>query len=277
MRRKSWLTTSGLIVAAAVAAPMIGAQEQSSRARAAWPCGGRVDPAFSQLAEATGGQVHLFSPADFTESTAEMLTALDSHRQTIFRLAGELDPGVHEFRVPIEAAVESVVFSISVQCFRVADIARPSGAPLVGGDGVTDLSNPTQRVVIVKRPEAGVWTIRAAGTGLAGVMVQARSDLGIAEVQFAAVDSALFTRAPLPGVENVVRIYLTGEVSEAQAFLVNAAFRRIASLPLSFVASEGYFSSRATVPTEAFRVMVEGKDATGVAFQRVHAPLLGKP
>ena len=273
MRTKSCLMTSGLVVAAALSAPMLGAQEQPAKSRGAWPCAGRVDPAFVELAEATGGRVHLFTPADVPESANEMITALESHPQSLFRLVGDINPGVHEFRVPIESAVESVVFSISVQCLRAAEVVRPSGAPLAGGDGVTDLWNSTQRSVIVNRPEVGVWTVRAAGTGTAGVMVQARSALGITDVQFAAGGSKVFTRDPSVDVENVVRIVLTGRATEVQASVVNAAFRRIASLVLAPGDTEGTYVSRFIPGTQPFRLLVEGKDAQGVPFQRVHALL----
>jgi len=184
-----------------------------------------------------------------------------------------MNPGLHELQVAIDSSVESVLFSISVQCLEAADVARPSGA-LVGGADVTDLSNfRAERMVIVRRPELGVWTIRAAGSGIAGVMVQARSALGIAQVQFAAIGSTAFTPVPLAGVENAVRIGISGHATQVQASLVNGAFRRIAPLPLTTGETENSYVTRFTPSVEGFRVLVEGKDADGVPFQRVHAPL----
>jgi hypothetical protein len=265
---------SGLVAAAAVAVPLsTGAQQQSSPARAGWPCGARLDPAYFRVAEGSGGHLLLLAPAEIADSAA-LLTAFGNHPQTMFRLAGAITPGLHEFHVPIDSSVESVLFSISVQCLQAADVARPSGALLVSGDGVTDLSNfVAERMMIVKRPEPGVWTIRAAGSGIAGVMVQGRSALGISQVQFAAVGSTAFTRVPLAGVENVVRIGIDGPATQVTASLVNGGFRRIAPLPLTAGETERSYLSRFTPGTEGFRVMVEGTDADGVPFQRVHAPL----
>jgi hypothetical protein len=152
-------------------------------------------------------------------------------------------------------------------------VARPSGA-VVGGADVTDLSNfHAERMVIVTRPEPGFWTIRAAGSGIAGVMVQGRSALGIAQVEFAAIGSTTFTPVPLASVENAVRIGMNGRATQVQASLVNGAFRRIASLPLRAGETENSYVSRFIPGVEGFRVLVEGKDANGVPFQRVHAPL----
>lgn len=271
--------------AAAIAIPLsIAAQSafaselqrdrQQTNARAGWPCGARLDPSYFQLTEGSGGHLLLLAPAEIGDSAA-LLAAFGNHRETIFRLAGSINPGVHEFRVPVDSTVESVVFSISVQCLQTAGVTRPSGTPLTGGDGVTDLSNfQAERMLIVQRPETGVWTLRVSGSGVTGVMVQARSPLGIADLQFAAVDSTAFRRVPLVGVENVMRIVISGSATEVRASIVDAAFRRIAPLALTAGDTEGSYLGRFTPGTQGFRVMIEGKTADGVPFQRVHAPLL---
>jgi hypothetical protein len=279
----SSLLVNAVVAAAVLALPLsTGAQsasglrrdtQQTSRARGGWPCGARLDPSYFQVSEGSGGHLLLLAPAEIGDAAA-LLAAFSDHRQTIFRLAGSINPGVHEFRVPIDSTVESVVFSISVQCLQTASVTRPSGTPLTGDDGVTDLSNfQAERMLIVQRPEAGVWTIRASGSGVAGIMVQARSTLAITDLQFAAVDSTAFTRVPSAGVENVVRIGLSGPAADVTASIVNAAFRRIAPLTLTAGDTEGSYVARFTPGAQGFRVMVEGKDAGGVPFQRVHAPL----
>lgn len=269
--------TSLLVAAVAVAvaiSPSSGAQQQTPNTRAGWPCGGRLDPSYFQVAEGSGGHLLLLAPSEIGDSAA-LLTAFRSHQETIFRLAGAINPGVREFRVPIDSSVESVLFSISLQCLQTAEVVRPSGALVAGGEGVTDLSDfRAERMVIVTRPESGVWTVRAAGSGVAGVMVQGRSTLGIGEVRFAAIGSTAFTRSPLAGVENVVRIDMSGHATQLDASVVNAAFRRIAPLPLAAGETEGSYVSRFTPATQGFRVLVEGRDPAGLPFQRVHAPLL---
>jgi len=258
------------LLAATISGPLLAAQ-QSSTSRAGWPCGGRLDPAYFAAAEATGGQLLLLAPEEVADSAA-LLIASGEHPQSLFRLAGAMNPGVHEFRVPVDASLESAVFSISVQCLQNAEVLRPSGGP-VGGEGVTDYSNfRAQRMVVVKRPEPGIWTIRAAGNGVAGVMVKALGGPAITGVQFAAAGTTSFTPIPLTGVDNVVRLTITGSVSQVEASLVDAAFRKIASLPLTADDNAGY-SSRFTPKAGAFRVLIEGRDASGAPFQRLHAPL----
>ena len=269
-------TASAFVGAIVLAvAPWTAAQDrqQTTSARAGWPCGARLDPSHFQVTEGSGGHLLLLAPAEIADSAA-LLTAFGNHRETIFRLAGAINPGVHEFRVPIDSTVESVVFSISVQCLQTAGVTRPSGAPLTAGDGVTDLSNfQAERMLIVQRPEAGVWILRASGSGIAGVMVQARSPLALADLQFAAAGSTVFSPVPSPGVENVVKINISGAATDVQGAIVNAAFRRIAPLTLTAGDTEGSYVGRFTPGAQGFRVMIEGKTPDGVPFQRVHAPL----
>ena len=173
-----------LLVAVLLGPVVIGGQQQPSNPRSGWPCGARLDTSYFQVAEGSGGHLLLLAPEEIGDS-ATLLTAFGAHPQTIFRLAGSLQSGVHELRVPIDPSVESVLFSISVQCLQVAHVLRPSGL-LASGDDVTDLAGfRAQRMVIVKRPEPGVWMIRVSGSGVAGVVAQARSAIGLTQVEFA--------------------------------------------------------------------------------------------
>ena len=270
------LVTGWFVAAAALAGQAVtGAQEQPSPQAPGWPCGARLDPAYIESAERTGGTVMTIAPGELGNRDAVFAASI-GHPNTIFRFGGAMDPGVHEFRVPIDPSVESAVFFISVQCLQTADVARPSGAPLAAGDGVTLSTFRALRAAIVTRPEAGVWILRVAGTGMASVMVQARSDLGIEEVEFAAAGSTAFTRQPQAGVENSVRITLSGRAMQVEASVVDRAFRRIAPLPLTVDVASSYmsrFSSRFTPGEQDFRVMIEGKDAAGLPFQRVQPAL----
>ena len=204
------------LFAAAVilAVPILaGAQQQAAGPRGSWPCGARIDPSYFQVAEGTGGHLLLLAPEEIGDS-ATLLTALGNHSQTLLRLAGSLTLGLHEFQVPVDPSIESILFSISVQCLQVADIVRPSGAA-PSGDDVVDFSNfRAERMLIVKRPEPGMWTLRLSGSGVSGVVVQTRSSIGIADVQFAPAGSTTFT--PFAGRRVIVA---SGAISAAAASL----------------------------------------------------------
>ncbi len=265
------------VAALGVAVPFLlaGAQQQPSSPRGNWPCGGRLDPSYFQVAEGTGGHLLLLSPEEIGDpDSTTLLTAFGSHRQTIFRLAGSLTPGPHDFHVPIDSSVESVVFSVSVQCLHTVDVVRPSGLP-ANGEGVKDLSNfHAERMVIVARPEPGIWTVSVSGSGVAGVVVQARAAIGISDIQFAQAQSANFTAIPSAGTENVVRIRLGGHLTDVQASLVTGALAPIAKLPLEANEADGSYLSHFTPGHDGFRILVVGKEGDGNPVQRMYAPLI---
>jgi hypothetical protein len=66
---------------------------------------------------------------------------------------------------------------------------------------------------------------------------------------------------------------MTGATTQIEAWRVDATLRKIAPLPLTAGPMEGTYLSRFTPDAAPFRVLVEGKDAKGMSFQRLHAPL----
>jgi len=261
-----------LVLGATLAAGLHSPPQQQPTSRGSWPCGARVDPTYFHLAEATGGQLLLLAPSEISTS-ADLFTAFDKHAETIFRLGGTINPGVHDFRVPIDGSVESAMFSISVQCLQTADVLRPSGAS-AAGEGVTDLSNfLATRMVIVSKPEPGVWTVRVSGSGLAGVIVKARSAIRIATLQFAPSGTTQFSNVPTPGVENLVRFSVRGRVEHPEAVLVDAISKEIAPLPLEVAGENGDYQSRFTPGTNGFRIMLRGTGEDGTPLQRVYPSL----
>ena len=263
--------------AAVIAARLVNAQQQlPSTARSGWPCSGRLDPSYFRVAEGTGGHLLLLAPDESGDSAA-LLTAFTNHPQTIFRLAGTVIPGLHDFQVPIDPSVESVVFSVSVQCLDAAYVLDASGA-LVGGDTVTDLSTfRAERMVIVRRPPPGVWTVRVAGRGVAGVSVQARSSIGFGGLEFSTGRSTTFTTLPAFGVENTLRLRIDNRIAQPQASLVSGVNEPLGVLSLSRGETEGTYTSRVTPGRGGFRVMIVGRDADGFVIQRMHAPLFTPP
>ena len=267
------LPLSIVATAALTASVLAAAQQQAPNTRAGWPCGARLDLSYFQIAEGSGGHLLLLAPEEIGDS-ATLLTALGEHSQTIARIAGAMQPGLHEFRVPIDSSVESALFSIGVQCLQSVEVVRPSGAPAIGDD-VTDLSNfRAERMLIVRRPEPGTWMLRVSGTGISGIVVQARSAIGITQLDFASGASAPFAAVPKAGVENIMRIRMAGSPSDVSASLVNGTFQRVTDLPLATDDAAGTLVSRFTPGVGAFRVLVTGRDADGNAFLRVSAPLL---
>jgi len=112
--------------------------------------------------------------------------------------------------------------------------------------------------------------------------VQAKSTLtlgGLQLVKEAASGGWSFTPlvGPLqPGSRQRLSLGLPHEVSGLGARLVSAAFDELGAVRLepALERDDGGALGAFVVPSNAFRVVVSGTDASGRPFQRVHAPLV---
>jgi hypothetical protein len=208
-----------------------------------------------------------------------LLAATFSHRETLFRAAGALADGLHEFAVPVDPTVGSALFSVSVQCLQVVEVVRPSGALLEASDeGVEYHQFESGRVVTVRAPDPGTWRVRASGRGIFFVVVQARSEMSLA-VQLLAKRGAemvpVFQPAP-PGATQLVAVALHGTGEDFTVRLVSATAETLG--PVQRVpgrAGEERWTGEFTVPPMPFRIAVSTTTGDAGRADRVHAPLLG--
>jgi hypothetical protein len=260
------VAVSALAMAALAAAT--GAQDQQSGSRPGWPCAGRPDPSYFEIAEGSGGQFFLFHPSEVGDSVGLMAAAM-THGATLLRAGGQLAAGLHDFAVPVDR-VESLLFSLSVQCLQVAEIVRPSGAVLQAADpGVEYHQYEAGSIVTVLRPEPGEWRARISGSRLFLVTVQAKAELSIEGPRFV-------PEGPLQaGVARVLRFSARTDAQDVQARLVTQGFQDLAAIPLRIVRDETGedFVGELMPPARSFRLVVTGRAADGLPFQRVHAPL----
>lgn len=259
------------------------AQEQQPRSRPGWPCVGKPDPTYFTVAEGSGGQVFLFDPSEVSESSVLMIGAM-KHEETVFRAAGTLAEGVHEFSVPIDSTIESAMFSVSLQCLQVVEIVTPSGDELRANDpGVDYHQFQAGRIVTLPNPAPGTWTVRVAGKGMFFLVLQAKTDLSLDSVRFVGPGGrpgheGLFPikGSPKQGVAQKLEVTITGAVRDAAFRFVTSSAETIQTLslrPEDEGREEQTFLGDVTPRARQFRLMVSGVDARGFSFQRVHAPL----
>ena len=259
------------------------AQDQQPRSRPGWPCVGKPDPSYFTVAEGSGGQVFLFDPSEVGESSALMIGAM-KHEETVYRAAGTLAEGVHEFSIPVDSAIESAMFSVSLQCLQVVEIVRPSGDELRANDpGVEYHQFQAGRIVTLPNPTPGAWTVRVAGKGMFFLVLQAKSELTLDRVAFVEPGGrpgheGLFPMkgAPRRGVAQKLEVEMSGAFRNPRFRFVTSAADLIQELPLE--AQEGSsgeqsFLGDVTPSARQFRLAVSGQDGRGFPFQRVHAPL----
>ena len=275
-----FIQSAALIFLACAAAAFT---QQQPNTRPGWPCVGKPDPSNFAVAEGSGGQVFLFDPAEVAESSVLMTGAM-THEETVFRAAGTLAEGVHEFSIPVDSTIESAMFSVSLQCLQVVEIVRPSGEELRANDpGVDYHQFQAGRIVTLPTPAPGAWTVRVAGKGMFFLVLLARTGLSLDRVTFVEPGGrpgheGLFpiTRNPKRGLAQRLQVTLSGTLLEPVFRFVSSSAETIQQLslqPQEGGGDEQDFLGEVTPSARQFRLAVSGIDARGFPVQRVHAPL----
>jgi hypothetical protein len=256
-------------------------QAQPPRSGTGWPCGGNVDSSYLRAAEATGGKMWLLQPSELAGSVADA-SASRAHEETVFRAAGELAQGEHEFSVPLDSTVESAHFFVSVQCLDRVSIILPSGDELPSDRaGVEPRLFGAVHLYTVGAPDPGAWKVRVAGRGLFSVIVEARSALALVDVTFLEGDVPL--DAPRAGVQQRIEARVRGAAEEVAFQIVTLDASLIEWLDLSLKEEmkeeEGAdfdrtYAGEVTPTGGEFRVSLTGRDTNGFRFQRVLGRLL---
>jgi hypothetical protein len=255
------------------------AQSLSGQTPPAWPCvaGRAIDPAYVRVAENTGGQVFLFDRSEAGRSLVLMREGM-THRETVFRATGTLASGYRDFQFPVDTTIESLLFSISLQCAQSVVIYRPSGTELdSSAPGVDDNRYRAGRIVVMSRPEPGVWQVRIGGSGLFFALVEAKSDVSLHSVQFVQLGGRPghegyfpMTAPPRLNVAQMLAASVSG--SGVTGFrVVDAANATVQSLELAADenGAEGEFYGSVIPSRKDFRIVVEGRDSRGYPYQRI--------
>lgn len=235
-----------------------------------------------QVSEGSGGQVFLLDPSEVA-SSARLLLARDGHDETLRRVVGDLEPGARTLDVHVDASVERVVFSVSLQCLQEIEIVRPSGVPVTASDpGVTWTAFQAGRQVGVTGPEHGVWKVRLAGKGLLFLVVHARASLALDDVRLVRLaggpghEGFFPDEAPLvPGTRRLMEVALSPGFLAPTFEMRGSTDERVGELVMAPQPGDGgqVYRSEFVVPGTPFRVVVTGRDAAGNVVQRAQSAL----
>lgn len=281
------MTAAAFLIAGLLLHPAAsgGQQQGPSRPRPDWPCVSSPDPSYVAITEASGGQLLLLDPSEISGSAA-LLVLRDRHDETLFRAGGTVEEGLLSFEVPVDSAVESLLVSVSLQCLQTVEVARPSGALVQAADaGVEYHQFQAVRVLAVAQPEPGLWTIRLAGRGITSVVVEARSELALDDVQFVEQGGrpgheGWFPRKapPVLGRNANLRTVVSGADGPLTIAIERQQMTTVDRQPVTIVTDESDGVDRELIGEvaprfAAFRVVVTGRDARGYPFRRVHPQL----
>jgi len=100
--------------------------DQQPRYQPGWPCTGKeraFDPAYSKIAEATGGHLFLLDKSEVAGTSVLAIGGMQ-HKDTIVRASGKLE-SYADIRIPVDAGVESLFVVASLQCMQTILLYDP--------------------------------------------------------------------------------------------------------------------------------------------------------
>jgi hypothetical protein len=269
-----------LLVCTALTLVCVPTQAYSQRIRYGPGVCGPLDPTFTKVAIGTGGQPYPVSPEELGTSPGLM----DGHffKQVILWASAERE---HSYVIPIDSTVRRLRLAGTFDgTGGSVTLSDPSGNVVRQSDGVQDTPLNCGRIIVVGAPAAGNWQVRVSPSSRFWFTVQAESDLSLTAAEFVEPDlrseSNRLVRIqgqPVAGRAATLRASLSSPIENAQFQLVSLDARPIQTLDLQSTDSRE-FSGAIDVPREAFRVMVNGRDESGLTVQRSwRYPFHGEP
>lgn len=241
-------------------------QSRTANRTTGWPCvakGRWVDPTYVRTAEATGGHILLTDPSEMG-AMATLATGDMTHKDVLVRLTGQLD-ATADVAIPVDSTVESLFIVVTLQCLEYSRLLGPSGTE-VRGDGLQggeDHPYRAGRIIVVPRPQPGTWTMRLEGKGFYSIAVQAKSTIALGRVRF---------EHGLPrGGAQTFSVSVLGEARNLEVKVIGPGGEPLGGLTLAPASgSPTDLAGHLLVdPMRSFRVVVLGKDAADLPFQRV--------
>jgi hypothetical protein len=263
--------SGAVLILITVAALAQGPQGQKPKLQLGWPCTGKepsFDPAYARVAEASGGQIFLFDRSEAGRSMTIYKYA-SKHPATIARVAGKLEGQHEDIRVPVDSTIDSLLISVTLQCMQTIVIYGPGGAEIKSGElGGEDNWFRAGRIAAIPNPAPGIWMVRLQGAGPFFMSVQAHTSFGL--------HAADFTPGPPKlGAEQTLTVVLNAPGSGTRFRLVSARGETLQPLALNPVQDQSNRFSGSVVPAfREFRILAEGTDERGFAFQRVDPRLI---
>jgi len=265
-----------LIVCTSLALLCASSLVESQRVRYGPGACGPLDPTFVRVATGTGGQPYPVSPEEIARSAGPISASL--FEQMILWASGDRE---HSYLIPVDSTVTRMMLSGTFDGTGGAvTVTAPDGSLVQrGGAGVEDTSLNCGRIIVVDTPAAGNWQVRVAPTSRFWLRVRAKSDLSLAGAEFVEPDGGLepgravrIQGQPIAGRAATLRVSLASRIKNPTFHLISVDAQPIQAVDLHSTES-GEFIGAIEPPREAFRVMVIGRDESGLTVQRIKAGL----
>jgi hypothetical protein len=237
-----------------------------------------VDPAYTRLANETGGQLFLLSPGEAGQITRLADAVVRANAVDLLAVTDTLASASKTYMVPIDSTLTRVTFVLT----GTTDLrlVRPGGTSVQPTDPdvqVTTVSSGT--VITILHPVSGAWQVTAAGTASTSysLAVKGEGTLSLDRFDFVEVGGGghqgYFVIEGLPVVGDTITAAaaLSGPFASVQLELHDRAGNLLSLLNLTPEAGGDptQLFGPVSLPSQPFVVYARGTDTTGKTFQRV--------
>ena len=258
------------IVWVLMAAITAASRSESQRVRFGPGVCGPIDPVYIKSATETGGQPFPLSTAEAGKSSR--IIEASFLPQMILWASGDSE---YSYSIPVDASVVRLMVSGTFDATGGSvTVVAPDGT-VMQGDHVEDTPLNCGRIITVDAPANGTWQARIAPTGRFWLRVSAKSDLSVMKAEFVepdtGVESHRFVKIqgePIAGAPATLRVQVSSTIKSPTFQLVSLDARPLQSIDLQ-TADNLEFSGAIALPTEPFRVAIDGRDESGLRVQRI--------
>ncbi|KAM4896067.1 hemicentin-1 [Sylvia borin] len=233
---------------------------------------------YEEIASTSSGQVFHLDKKQVNEVLKWVEEAVQASKVHLLS-TDHLSMAVNTWQIPFDPSLKEVTVSLSGPS-PTMEIRNPLGKQLSKGSGLNELLNihNSAKVVNVKDPEPGTWTIKTSSSGRHSVRIT-----GLSTIDFRAgfsrkptLDFKKTSSRPVQGIPTFMLLNTTGILLPARVDrleLLSVAGELLKTLPVKYYPDRKPYGlwniSDFIPPDEAFFVKITGYDKDDYLFQRV--------
>ncbi|XP_047609819.1 hemicentin-1 isoform X2 [Phacochoerus africanus] len=233
---------------------------------------------YEEIASTSSGQVFHLDKKQVNEVLKWVEEAVQASKVHLLS-TDHLEQAVNTWKIPFDPSLKEVTVSLSGPS-PVIEIRNPLGKLIKKGFGLTELLNihNSAKVVNVKEPEAGIWTVKTSSSGRHSVRIT-----GLSTIDFRAgfsrkptLDFKKTVSRPVQGIPTYVLLNTSGISIPARVDrleLLSTSGRSLKTIPVRYYPDRKPYGiwnvSDFVPPDEAFFLRITGYDKDDYLFQRV--------
>ncbi|XP_044243814.3 hemicentin-1 isoform X3 [Ursus arctos] len=233
---------------------------------------------YEEIASTSSGQVFHLDKKQVNEVLKWVEEAVQSSKVHLLS-TDHLDQAVNTWKIPFDPSLKEVTVSLSGPSPGI-EIRNPLGKLIKKGFGLNELLNipNSAKVVNVKEPDAGMWTVKTSSSGRHSVRIT-----GLSTIDFRAgfsrkptLDFKKTVSRPVQGIPTYVLLNTSGISAPARVDrleLLSISGSSLKTIPVKYYPDRKPYGlwniSDFIPPNEAFFLKVTGYDKDDHLFQRV--------